>query len=70
MPAYQEFAIMKKSSAKLWVLVLSVTAPGMCALSCSSTILQEFRDAVIQGAAGALEGATADLIAGLFAVEP
>lgn len=57
---------MKKSSAKLWVLVLTVTAPGMCVLSCSSTILQEFRDAVIQGAAGAVESATADLIAGLI----
>ncbi len=57
---------MKKNRAKLWVLMLTVTAPGMCALSCSGTILQEFRDAVIQGAAGAVESAAADLVASLF----
>jgi hypothetical protein len=46
--------------------MLTIAAPGMCAMSCSSTIMQEFRDAVIQGAAGAVENATADLIASLF----
>ena len=58
--------MMKKRTAKLWAIVFALTAPGMCALSCSSTIMQEFRDAMIQGAAGAIETATADLITGLF----
>lgn len=57
---------MKKRTAKLWALVFAVTAPGMCALSCSGTILQEFRDAIIQGAAGALETAAGDVFTGLF----
>ncbi|MGD2109447.1 MAG: hypothetical protein PVI86_08650 [Phycisphaerae bacterium] len=53
---------MKRKNAKFWALVL-VMAPGMSMLSCSGTLFQEFRDALIQGAAGAIETAATNAVA-------
>jgi len=57
---------MKKRTRKFWALVFAVAAPGMCAFSCSGTVLQEFRDAMIQGAAGALETTAADWLTNMM----
>jgi len=57
---------MKKRTTKFWALVFAVAAPGMCAFSCSGTVVQEFRDAMIQGAASALETAAAEWLTNLI----
>ncbi|MGD2108630.1 MAG: hypothetical protein PVI86_04490 [Phycisphaerae bacterium] len=48
---------MKKRNRKFLALVLTVAIPGMSAFACSGTVWQQFRDALIQGAAGALQTA-------------
>ncbi len=43
-----------KRNAKVWALVLAVAIPGMSTLSCTTSVLQEFRDASVTAAADAI----------------
>jgi len=47
---------------KKWLLILGLTGPTVVNLSCSSALLEQFRDAAISGAASFVEQTTLDLL--------
>jgi hypothetical protein len=57
---------MKKRTAKVWTLVFAAAVPGMCTFSCSTAVLQQFRDAAVQGAASVVQTTIADLLSSMI----
>ena len=57
---------MRKPKAKVWALVFAAAVPGMCTFSCSTAVLQQFRDAAVQGAAGVVQTAVTDLLSSMI----
>ncbi|UCE61312.1 MAG: hypothetical protein JSU63_06105 [Phycisphaerales bacterium] len=58
--------MMKKTRGKVLAVVLTTTVSGMCSLGCSDTVWREFRDAAINGVAGAIEEATFNWFTGVI----
>ena len=57
---------MRRARRRIRVLLLALAAPGLFALSCSSTIAREFRDAAINGAASFVEQEVFNLLDTIF----
>ena len=57
---------MKRARRRIGVLLLAVATPGFFALSCSGTVVREFRDAAVSGAASFVEQGVFDLLDGVF----
>jgi hypothetical protein len=55
---------MKRTRKKMAALLIVLAVPGMSLLSCSTTIMQEFRDAAIRGGANAIEVAATQWLTG------